>query len=140
MFGPAGLGKLTIGMTVAQAKATGLITNYEGGSSPGCGASVLKASPDAGSVVHSPDLGVISIPAYGRLATPEGIRIGSTLKQVKSAYDDLLAGGVDDTLDSGNGRAWATGDDGDKVHYRFHFTDSKVAELFLEHDNQNCYE
>ena len=35
----------------------------------------------------SPGLGVEMIAATGRMVTPEGIRIGSTLDQVRKAYD-----------------------------------------------------
>jgi hypothetical protein len=138
VLGPTGLGKLKIGMTRAQAEASGLITDIDGGSE-GCGAATLKADPD-GTVTYSPNLGVIAIPAYGRIATPEGIRIGSTLKQVQATYDDFEGSDVDETGNFNNGRGWAGGDDGNKVRYRFHFRDGEVEYLGLEHDDQDCYE
>ncbi|GIF09529.1 hypothetical protein [Actinoplanes siamensis] len=136
VLGPTGLGALRIGMTAAQAQATGLIAGYrDGGTS--CSSSHLKNHPDA-VVVHSPRKGVVSIPAYGQLHTPEGVRVGSTMKQVRAAYDDLRPSEVDDTITAGSGRAWAAATT--TVNYRFMFRNNKVTGLWLEIKGQDCYE
>lgn len=140
MIGPTGLGTLKIGMTVSQAKATGLITNYEAYDGPeGCGYSKLKgAGGSAGAVTHSPQLGVVAIQGYGKMHTPEGIGLGDTLDEVKQTYSDFEASDVDETERTGDGRAWAHA--AGKVNYRFTFDNDKLTELGLEHQNQDCYE
>lgn len=143
VFGPAGLGALKIGMTRKAAEATGLVSGFQGDR---CGIWHLKdsAAGEADIVQWSTAKGVIAIPAYGRLATPEGIRVGSTLAQVKRAYSDFTVESVDleeDGSFGGTGRAFAGGKDGyDKVHYRFDIDSTKVTRMWLEHDDQDCYE
>lgn len=137
MLGPRGLGKLKIGMTVKAADATGEID----ASGTGCGSAPLKSARDADVSVMYSDRGLIYIPAYGRIATPEGIRIGSTLKQVKNAYADFIIHTIDEEGFTGNGRAYAGREDGyDGVHYAFFFQDGKLDRLGLQHDEQNCYD
>ncbi|MEV6350627.1 hypothetical protein [Actinoplanes sp. NPDC051851] len=135
VFGPVGWNGLNIGMTVAQAKATGQIKNYK--ATEGCAQSQLKgATGDDGTVIHSPTLGIIAIQAYGKMHTPEGIAIGSTVKQVKAAYPNL-----DDDILAEFGRAFATVSGSGDAHYRFEFNSSnKIENLWLEHESQNCYE
>lgn len=145
VLGPTGLGKLKIGMSPKAATATGEIDAPVPQS--GCGAAVLtSANSDDVRVIYSAERGLVAIPAYGRIATPEGIRLGSTVAQVKAAYSDFVLRriGEDDPVDIGNrgsGFAYAGQNDGyANVHYRFRFKNGKLTELGLEHDRQNCYE
>lgn len=145
VIGPRTLGALRLGMTVQQAQVTGMIENYKphkGHLDAACGTSHLKAAEtNESSVFHSDKRGVIFIPAYGRIATPEGIRIGSTLAQVQAAYRDFKANEIEETLKTGNGRAWAgRSDPATGVHYRFKFRDKKVVEVGIQADRQECYE
>ncbi|BCJ44057.1 hypothetical protein GCM10010168_08700 [Actinoplanes ianthinogenes] len=140
-IGPTGLGALKIGMTLAQATATGLITGYENYDGPeACGNSHLKGAPEspAGAVTHSPRLGVVAIQAYGDMQTPEGIGFGSTLDQVRAAYPSFEGSDIDEPERTGDGRAWARASGA--VNYRFTFDNDKVIELGLEHKDQDCYE
>ncbi|MEV6298962.1 hypothetical protein AB0M02_06110 [Actinoplanes sp. NPDC051861] len=140
VLGPTGLGQLKIGMSVKDAVATGEIkAAYKG---EGCGSSELRAAGSSDiTVITSSDKGLVFIPAYDRIATPAGIRIGSTIAQVRAAYSDFALNPIDEEDFQGTGRGLAgTEDRYDGVHYRFHFKNNKVAELALEHDEQNCYE
>lgn len=140
VLGPTSLGRLTIGMTVAQARATDMIVSYRG-SAGSCGYSRLRSAPaDGGTVTHSPRKGIIAIAAYGAIRTPEGIKLGSSLEQVRDAYADFSANPEDDPTSDGTGRSVAGTRDGDHVHYRITFRNYRVAELELEHDEQDCYE
>ncbi|GGN69518.1 hypothetical protein GCM10010112_35120 [Actinoplanes lobatus] len=146
VFGPTGVGKLKIGMSVADAVAIGELKSSDV-PEEGCGYSAVKvAKPKVAKVNYSTDRGIVAIPAWGRIATPEGIRIGSTLAQVKAAYPDFEWRNVEDLPEEafeadGNGDAFSGWDDEYKnVHYRFRFNNGKLTELGLEHDKQNCYE
>jgi len=141
VFGPTGIGKLKVGMSVRNAEATGeLASPYLG---DGCGSSKIKAANSADvQIIHSSDKGLLYIPAWGRVATPEGIRIGSSYEKVKATYPDLQFRIAEDNFvfkgDADAGAGWKDGHA--NVHYRFRFDDYRVAEMALEHDAQNCYE
>jgi hypothetical protein len=145
VLGPTGLGKLKIGMLPKAATATGEINAPV--PEQGCGYALIKAakSEDIG-VTYSADRGLVAIPAYNRIATPEGIRIGSTVTQLKAAYPDLVRrlveeGDPAEIGDKESNDAFAGKTDEHKgVHYRFRFVNGKVTEAGLEHDDQNCYE
>jgi hypothetical protein len=145
VLGPTSLGKLKIGMLPKAATATGEIDAPV--PAQGCGSAALKpANSDDVKVTYSADRGLVAIPAYGRIATPEGIRIGSSVAQLKAAYPDLVRriteeGQPAEIGDRESGDAFAgKGDEYKGVHYRFQFLNGKLTELELEHDNQNCYE
>jgi hypothetical protein len=145
VLGPTGLGRLKIGMLPEAATATGEIDAPD--PDQGCGYAALKsAKSDDVQVTYSADRGLVAIPAYGRIATPEGIRIGSSVAQLKAAYPDLVRrlteeGDPAEIGDKESNDAFAGQKDRHKgVHYRFRFENGKVTEVGLEHDNQNCYE
>lgn len=138
VLGPTGLGRLQIGMTKAAAEATGMVWAGEGDRD--CGSWYLKQSVQDEAGVGWSSRGVVSIAAYGRIATPEGIRIGSTLDQVERAYDDLTGIAADR-----DGGSWGDGpglagqqDEYGNVHYRFLFVDGAVVKMILEHDQPRC--
>jgi hypothetical protein len=138
VLGPTGLGRLQIGMTKEAAEATGMVEAGEG--SRDCGSWYLKPDVKGDAVVGWSSRGVVSIPAYDRIATPEGIRIGSTLARVEEAYDDLTGTAADKDGGSwGDGPALAgQSDEYDNVHYRFLFVNGAVVKLILEHDQPRC--
>jgi hypothetical protein len=140
VLGPTGLGKLKIGMTASKANATGMLVQRLSNGTTECEHSELRPHGSEHPVVYSPRRGVISIPGWGKISTPEGIRIGSTLGQVKKAYDDFRRHSVDDLGKTGDGRGFAGFNDSDNAHYRFSFENRIVTELWIEHDNQDCYE
>ncbi|MEV5409766.1 hypothetical protein AB0K60_13125 [Thermopolyspora sp. NPDC052614] len=87
-LGPYGYGAVKLGMTVKQAKATGALVKKVSGNG-GCSGWDLKKFPTPkGSVgvYISPKFGLAAIFAAKGMKTPEGIRVGSTLKQLKAAY------------------------------------------------------
>jgi hypothetical protein len=125
-------------MTRKAAEATGMVEAGEGDSD--CGTWYLKPDVNGDAGVGWSSRGVVSIAAYDRIATPEGIRIGSTLAQAEKAYDDLTGIAADK-----NGGSWGDGpalagqqDNHGNVHYRFLFVDGSVVKMRLEHDQPNC--
>jgi hypothetical protein len=138
VLGPTGLGKLQIGMTKKEAEATGMVEAGEGDQH--CGSWYLKPDTNGDAGVSWSSRGVVSIAAYDRIATPEGIRIGSTLAQTEKAYEDLSGVATEK-----NGGSWGDGaalagenDKYSNVHYRFFFVNGAVTKLKLEHDQPGC--
>jgi hypothetical protein len=143
VLGPKGLGALKLGMTRAQAEATKLVektgpnkgdctTNYR---LKAAGADV-KGTDDDAIVWYSAKLGITTIIAYPGLATPEGIKLGSSRKAVKAAYPDWrnITGPEPDGL----GLAKAPGNS--KAQYEITTDDKgKVIHLQLELIAQYCY-
>ncbi|MEU4620992.1 hypothetical protein AB0G04_13565 [Actinoplanes sp. NPDC023801] len=134
-FSRDGLGKLKLGMTEKQALATGLVANRSGDDR--CSTfELVPANWDGVAVVYSEVHGVVAIPGYGSISTPEGIRIGSTLAEVRAAYPDL-----DERLLDVNGKVFAKRTDGDGSHYEFVFDDSRrktVDFLSVGVDEPDC--
>ena len=136
-LGPLGLGPLKLGMSPKEAKATGLIGHMDA-ATPGCTTGQLKgASGNQGGLYFSSDVGLAAIYAYGKLATPEGIKLGSTYAQVHKAYPKW-SGILDGT--AGRGLAAAPGNPG--AGYRIDVSDTtgKVQSLALQALDQDCYE
>jgi hypothetical protein len=141
VLGPAGLGGLTLGMTREQAAATGLVAPFTQQNGPGesCAwVSHLRDAPAAiGSVHHSNAMGIAAIEAYGDIATPQGIKVGSKLADVRRAYpkwSDLSGSGAAD----GRGPVPVPGNG--KAVYRIALEDGAVVELTLQFADQDCYE
>ncbi|MFC6900631.1 hypothetical protein ACFQGX_35825 [Nonomuraea dietziae] len=87
-LGPDGYGAVKLGMTVKQAKTTGDVVKKRPGHG-GCSGWDLKKFPtpkDSVGIYISPNVGLAAIFAAKGMRTPEGIKIGSTVKQVKAAY------------------------------------------------------
>jgi hypothetical protein len=79
-------------MTAKQAKATGKIVLKMSAGQGACSGWDLKAHPtgkDTVGLYVSKKRGVAVIFAWKGVKTPEGIGIGSTMKQVKKAYPRL---------------------------------------------------
>ncbi|SEH01149.1 hypothetical protein SAMN05444920_11979 [Nonomuraea solani] len=81
-LGPYGYGGVKLGMTTAQAKATGKLVREFGGY---CSRYHYKADKKA-SLFLSKKRGVAVIFAPPGARTPKGIAVGATLSQVKKAY------------------------------------------------------
>jgi hypothetical protein len=136
VLGPDGLGSLKLGMSRAEAEATGLVEPFrnEPNSDTCLWRSALEGAPvGEGTVLHSETLGVATIDAPAGVRTPEGIAIGSSLDAVQSAYPGFE---VNDYLR----RAYAQVPGNDQAVYRIVIADGKVVELTLQYLNQGCYE
>ncbi|MEV0899910.1 hypothetical protein [Actinoplanes sp. NPDC049802] len=140
VLGPNGMGKIELGMTVAEAEATGLITGYHVENYlHNCGVADFKAGADGkGGVYFTPNgVGLSNIYAYGKISTPQGIRLGSGYKAVMKAYPDFRFS-VDDQATEGNGVADTPGNR--MAHYSITIDDGLVTVLGLAANNQLCEE
>ncbi|MEU6410247.1 hypothetical protein [Microbispora sp. NPDC046933] len=129
-FGPYGYGGVRLGMTLKQAKSTRtIVKKLDGGQ---CSGWDLKAHPtgrDGVGLYISKNLGVALIEAPKGVTTPEGIKVGSTMKQVKKAYPRLdTTGNYPVAVVPGNPKAL----------YYFLSNRGKVYELALALKNQDC--
>lgn len=97
VIGPDGAGPLRLGMTVQEVRATGVAQTYKGsahdGWRPGCwivdyrSVHLGRVPGDTLNGQLAVGRGVEVLYATRRMATPEGIRIGSTVAEVELAYD-----------------------------------------------------
>ncbi|OPG05181.1 hypothetical protein B1L11_36030 [Microbispora sp. GKU 823] len=129
-FGPYGYGGVRLGMTVKQAEATRKIVKKRDDGQ--CSGWDLKAHPtgrDSVGLYISKDLGVALIGAPKGVKTPEGIQVGSTMKQVKKAYP---------RLDTTGNYPVAAVPGNPKALYYFLAHRGKVYELALALKNQDC--
>ncbi|MFI6906037.1 hypothetical protein ACIBKY_32575 [Nonomuraea sp. NPDC050394] len=132
-LGPYGYGSVKLGMTLKQAKTTGAVVNKLPGNG-GCSGWDLKSFPtpkDSVGIYISPKVGLAAIFAAKGMRTPEGIRIGSTTKQVKAAYPRAKkdAHGFYVTAVPGN----------KKAYYSFTLTRGKVTEYGIALNKQDCF-
>ncbi|RZU49064.1 hypothetical protein EV385_0799 [Krasilnikovia cinnamomea] len=135
VLGPQGLGALKLGMTLEQARATGMIVGYKVEDFTGhCGISKLRGTN--ATVFFTPGLGLSSIDMYGGIRTPEGIRLGSSIDGVRKAYPDWeeIVGGGD------TGYGWADTPGNRKAGYRIDVRKGKVDGVALALEGQKCIE
>ena len=138
VLGPNGLGALKLGMTRADAVKTGLlVADGPVGDDAGCNTDYRpKAAGQADAPVFFSDRGLVAFTAYPGVATPEGIKLGSTVAAVKKAYPDweIMTGpGAD-------GRGWAKVPGNSKAVYNISVGDGEVDHMNLQLRTQNCYE
>ncbi|MFC4121941.1 hypothetical protein [Nonomuraea zeae] len=110
-LGPYGYGDVRLGMSLKQARATGKIVPRWGARTGSCSAWALKSRPTrkgTAGLYISRKRGVAVIFAPKGVKTPEGIGVGSTMKQVKRAYPRLRfsAGGIPNVSVPGNRKAY----------------------------------
>jgi hypothetical protein len=88
-LGPAGFGKVRLGMTAKQAKRTGQVVlkfSANGGSCSGWDLKAHRTPKESVGLFLSKKRGVAVIFAEKGMKTPRGIGLGSTKKQVRTAY------------------------------------------------------
>ncbi|MEW9552657.1 hypothetical protein [Nonomuraea sp. NPDC050783] len=132
-LGPYGYGSVKLGMTAKQAAATGKVVKKLSGGE-GCSGWDLKkfATPkDAVGIYISPRVGLAAIFAAKGMRTPEGIRIGSTAKQVKAAYPKIKK--------DFHGYYVITVPGNKKAYYSFGVTRGKVTEYGIALKKQDCF-
>lgn len=149
-LGDSGYGALQLGMTKAEATATGLTTGISG-TDGSCGAASdgrLAGAPAAasestyvrGPLFFSSNTGkLVAIYAYGPVATPKGIKVGSTVAELKAAYPTWSAEPDDAGNASDSGRGYVELPGG-KASYRIVVDSGSVVELSLDSEAQDCYE
>ncbi|GAA4964824.1 hypothetical protein GCM10023334_085440 [Nonomuraea thailandensis] len=132
-LGPYGYGAVKLGMTVKQAKATGdVVGKMPGGG--GCSGWDLKKypTPENGVGIYiSPRVGLAAIFAAKDMRTPEGIRLGSTTKQLKAAYPKIKK--------DIHGYYVITAPGNKKAYYSFGVTHGKVTEYGIALKKQDCF-
>jgi hypothetical protein len=142
-LGPGGYGALALGMTKSQAMATGLATGISGNNGT-CGADgdgrlngaiPADASDLEGKLFFSTTTGkLVIIGAMSGVATPEGVHLGSLVKEVKKAYPKWKGSEGEQGLGfvkvPGNATAL----------YRIYIDAGQVLELTLQTADQDCAE
>lgn len=132
-LGPHGYGAVKLGMTAEQAQATGgVVKKLSGGS--GCSGWDLKrfrTPKNSVGVYISPRVGLAAIFAAKGMKTPQGIKIGSTAKQLKAAYPRVKKNfhGYYVTAVPGN----------KKAYYSFTVSRGKVTEYGIALHKQDCF-
>ncbi len=128
-----GYGKLRLGMTVDQAKATGeLGAKKAGDNCQGYDLAAFPTEADTVSVYFSQQHGLVGIFANDMMATKEGIKLGSTIQQVKAAYPKAAEAENGITVDVPGSTT---------AYYTIGITENtkNVAELGLATKNQDCF-
>ncbi|MEU4549189.1 hypothetical protein [Nonomuraea dietziae] len=134
-LGPYGYGKVKLGMSAKKAKATGKVALKRTAARGTCSGWYFRAHPTKKSQVGlyiSKKVGVAVIFAPQGVKTPEGIGIGSTMKQVKKAYPRLR-------YVMGTGRPYVSVPGNPKAYYEFFpEKDGIVAGVALGSSTQDC--
>jgi hypothetical protein len=133
-LGPYGYGAVKLGMSSKKARATGKIVLKMSAGAGSCSGWDLKAHPtgkDRVGLYISKKVGVAVIIAPKGVKTPQGIGLGSTMKQVKKAYPRLKT--------AASGFPYVSVPGNSKAYYAF-LTDAKgkVREMAFGLDTQDC--
>ncbi|WP_345572529.1 hypothetical protein [Nonomuraea rosea] len=132
-LGAYGYGAVKLGMTAKQATATGAVAKKMPGGG-GCSGWDLKKFPtpkDSVGIYISPRVGLAAIFAQKGMQTPEGIKIGSTAKQLKAAYPHIKQDVHDYYVIKVPGNK--------KAYYSFGVTRGKVTEYGIALYKQDCF-
>jgi hypothetical protein len=136
VLGPNGLGPLRLGVSLGEANATGLVDHIDA-PSQGCSTGLLKGEhtrPEEAALFVSAHLGVAAIYAYGDIATPEGIKLGSTYDQVHAAYPAWQG------IEGRQGHGLVAVPTNSNAKYRIDISGGHVVELDIQLTDQDCYE
>jgi hypothetical protein len=129
-LGPDGYGPLNLGMTAAEAEASGIVT-LEDSHGVGCTTFGLMSQDRKRSIgmgYLSPGKGVVAIFVHRGIETPAGIHVGSTLTAVKRAYAHLT-----------EKVSGLTAPASDTAQYLMGFDHEKLEELALATTDQDCF-
>jgi hypothetical protein len=141
-LGPDGVGSLKLGMTKAEATASGQATGITG-TTGSCGANgdgrLLGANPADqndldGKLFFSTTGKLVIIGATSALATPEGIHLGSSRKDLKNTYPSWHGS------DGNSGPGFVKAPGNPKAYYRISIDAGQVLELTLQSTDQDCAE
>ncbi|NKQ53426.1 hypothetical protein HFP15_11095 [Amycolatopsis sp. K13G38] len=114
VLGPSGYGKLQLGMTFENAKATGMLTGTDTAPQGCADYKLAEGSAALNDVRISSTYGIVGFDATGA-RTPEKIKIGSTTDQLEAAYPNASSSGSGYSAASGSGGTYVFGVDGNKV-------------------------
>jgi hypothetical protein len=131
-LGPYGYGSVKLGMTAKKAKATGqVVKKMPGGGCSGWDLKKFRTPKDSIGIWLSPHVGLAAIFAAKGMKTPEGIKIGSTLKQVEAAYPRVKK--------DGHGYYTITVPHNKKAYYSFEIGHHKVKSYLIALKKQDCF-
>ena len=131
VIGPTGYGGIRLGMTLAEAKATGLLGEPSHEAEGGCPSyTLLVDGPYAAASISDT---VQAINTSGT-QTPEGIGQGATFEQLKAVYPELQNQTVEP-----NGYALVAAPGNPNGQYRFWFDAGAVTNVSLQFVNQECW-
>lgn len=102
VLGPTGYGKLRLGMTFDEAKATGMLAGADNAPVECTTYRLTEGAANIGSVTISPTGGLVVFTAAGA-RTPEKVGTGSTVADLRNAYPDLTAGAGNYSAATGSG-------------------------------------
>lgn len=136
-IGPDGFGKVKLGASATEVAAAGLKVEDATSGDKACPKVANIKQPDGWTtdVVISTKDGVSAIGAAGEMHTPEGIKVGSPLADVKKAYPQLKNPGGFPDYDGVN-LAAVTGNS--KATYRISINNGKVFTLNLVLIDTDC--
>lgn len=129
--GPAGYGKLKLGMSQADALATGVLIQPSNTALGACAGYRSEGVPsDEAAVVLSPAQGVARITLPGFARTSAGIGAGSTVAELKAKYPAAAAQGSGLAVDMPGAPAW---------RYVFSVDSAqKISGVRMELKNSDC--
>jgi hypothetical protein len=127
-LGPFGYGGITLGQSAAEVKAAGV--DVRDPDAPCSGSADIKGPNGYAGVSISAKYGVYLISARDPIPTPEGIKIGSTLAEVKKAYPEMTDVVGKPSADTDTTRIAAISGN-PKAHYNVIMKDGKVDSLYL---------
>jgi hypothetical protein len=136
VLGPTGLGALKLGMSPDDAYATGLITKPSGGTGCDLKAGLVGSAATEG-VWFTSDSRLSAIPAYGDIATPEGVHLGSTVDKLTAAYPAYKA--IDEGKEADD-RGYTDVPGHSDLQYRVETRGGVVVSLTLQSKAHGCYE
>jgi hypothetical protein len=136
VLGPTGLGALKLGMSPDDAYATGLITKPSGGTGCDLKAGLVGSAATEG-VWFTSDNRLSAIPAYGDIATPEGVHLGSTVDKLRAAYPAYMA--IDEGQEADD-RGYTDVPGHSNLQYRVETRGGVVVSLTLQSKAHGCYE
>jgi hypothetical protein len=131
VVGPTGLRSLTLGQTLEEAQASGLVGNKTDTNSSCAVYDLISDDRIAGVVYFTTTLQAIFA---NPVQTPEGVGAGWTVEQVKTVYPEL----DEETVAATNyGQVSVPGNP--SADYRLRFADGKVIQVYLELAGQTCF-
>ncbi|WP_328463233.1 hypothetical protein OHA21_37405 [Actinoplanes sp. NBC_00393] len=135
VIGPDGMGALKLGMSRKALLATGLVEvrKVDPDALPSNCAQDLAMKDDEKGIFFNEELGIVVLHARSGVVTPEGVRIGSTIKQAQRAYPKAF-----DTVgerEYGESRVTVPGNS--KANYGFGLAnDNKIKSIWIELKSQ----